>query len=143
MHGCMARRRFFEQSSLLVAPRRLNLRPICGQAGAAGLDQTVAEEAHPAVAVPRRGLVLLAALIAIFMPAGESSTLATALPTIIGHLGGFHLFSWVFAVPFLTMAVTIPLYGRLADIYGRKTMFFVGTAFFLTGRRCGGFGRWW
>ena len=59
------------------------------------MDQTVAEEARPAVAVPRRGLVLTAALTAIFMPAVESSIVATALPTIIGHLGGFHLFSWV------------------------------------------------
>jgi len=105
------------------------------------LDQTVAEEARPAVAVPRRGLVLMAALMAIFMPAVESSIVATALPTIIGHLGGFHLFSWVFAVPLLTMAVTIPLYGRLADIYGRRRVFFAGTAIFLTGTTLCGFAR--
>ena len=109
--------------------------------GAAGLDQTVAEEARPAVAVPRRGLVLMAALMAIFMPAVESSIVATAMPTIIGHLGGFHLFSWVFAVPFLTMAVTIPLYGRLADIYGRRRVFFIGTAIFLIGTTLCGFAR--
>jgi EmrB/QacA subfamily drug resistance transporter len=105
------------------------------------LDQTVAEEARPAVAVPRRGLVLAAALMAIFMPAVESSIVATALPTIIGHLGGFHLFSWVFAVPLLTMAVTIPLYGRLADIYGRRRVFFTGTAIFLAGTTLCGFAR--
>ena len=105
------------------------------------MDQTVAEEARPAVAVPRRGLVLAAALMAIFMPAVESSIVATALPTIIGHLGGFHLFSWVFAVPFLTMAVTIPLYGRLADIYGRRRVFFAGTAIFLLGTTLCGFAR--
>ena len=106
----------------------------------------MAEEAHPAVAmppgaVPRRGLVLLAALIAIFMPAVESSIVATALPTIIGDLGGFDLFSWVFAVPLLTQAVTIPLYGRLADLYGRKRVFFVGTAIFLIGTTLCGFAR--
>ncbi len=78
---------------------------------------------------------------AIFMPAVESSIVATALPTIIGHLGGFHLFSWVFAVPFLTMAVTIPLYGRLADIYGRRRVFFTGTAIFLIGTTLCGFAR--
>jgi EmrB/QacA subfamily drug resistance transporter len=105
------------------------------------LDQTVAEKARPALAVPRRGLVLMAALMAIFMPAVESSIVATALPTIIGHLGGFHLFSWVFAVPFLTMAVTIPLYGRLADIYGRRRVFFTGTAIFLIGTTLCGFAR--
>jgi EmrB/QacA subfamily drug resistance transporter len=105
------------------------------------LDETVAEKARPSVAVPRRGLVLAAALMAIFMPAVESSIVATALPTIIGHLGGFHLFSWVFAVPLLTMAVTIPLYGRLADIYGRRRIFFIGTGIFLTGTALCGFAR--
>jgi MFS family permease len=105
------------------------------------LDQAVADEARPAVVVPRRGPVLAAALMAIFMPAVESSIVATALPTIIGDLGGFSLFSWVFAVPLLTMAVTIPLYGRLADLYGRKRVFFVGTAIFLLGTTLCGFAR--
>jgi EmrB/QacA subfamily drug resistance transporter len=105
------------------------------------LDQTAAEKARPSVAVPRRGLVLMAALMAIFMPAVESSIVATALPTIIGHLGGFELFSWVFAVPLLTMAVTIPLYGRLADIYGRRRVFFIGTAIFLAGTTLCGLAR--
>ena len=91
------------------------------------MDQAVAQEVRPAVIVPRRGLVLTAALMATFMPAVESTIVATAMPTIVGNLGGFHLFSWVFAVPLLTMAVTIPLYGRLADIYGRKRVFFSGT----------------
>ena len=104
------------------------------------MDQAIAEE-RPAVVVPRRGMVLAAALMAIFMPAVESSIVATALPTIIGDLGGFHLFSWVFAVPLLTMAVTIPLYGRLADLYGRKRGFFIGTAIFLTGTTLCGFAR--
>src|SRR6266536_3315653 len=106
----------------------------------ARLDQAIVDEVRPAV-VPRRGLVLAAALMAIFMPAVESSIVATALPTIIGDLGGFHLFSWVFAIQFLTMAVTIPLSGRLADLYGRKRVFFVGTAIFLIGTTLCGFAR--
>jgi EmrB/QacA subfamily drug resistance transporter len=105
------------------------------------LDQAIVEEVRPAVIVPRRGLVLAAALMAIFMPAVESSIVATALPTIIGDLGGFHLFSWVFAIQFLTMAVTIPLYGRLADLYGRKRVFFIGTVIFLIGTTLCGFAR--
>ena len=105
------------------------------------MDQSIAEDAKPAVIVPRRGMVLAAALMAIFMPAAESSVVATALPTITGDLGGFHLFSWVFAVPFLVMAVTIPLYGRLADLYGRKRVFFIGTLIFLTGTTLCGFAR--
>src|SRR5262249_24515363 len=45
--------------------------------------------------------------------------------------GGFHLFSWAFAVFLLTQAVSIPIYGRLADLYGRKPVFFAGTSLFL------------
>jgi EmrB/QacA subfamily drug resistance transporter len=104
-------------------------------------EQTIAEHVQPAVVVPRRTLILLAALIATFIPAVESSIVATAMPTIVGNLGGFELFSWVFAVPLLTMAVTIPLYGRLADIYGRKHVFFVGTSIFLVGTTLCGFAR--
>jgi EmrB/QacA subfamily drug resistance transporter len=105
------------------------------------LDQTIAEQPLAAVAAPRRGPILLAALIATFIPAVESAIVATAIPTIVGDLGGFQLLSWVFAVPLLAQAVTIPLYGRLADIYGRKRIFFTGTSIFLVGTLLCGFAR--
>jgi EmrB/QacA subfamily drug resistance transporter len=105
------------------------------------LDQTVAQQLRPAVTVPHRGVIFAAALIATFIPAVESSIVATAMPTIVGSLDGFRLFSWVFAVPLLTMAVTIPVYGRLADIYGRKRVFFFGTSLFLVGTTLCGFAR--
>ena len=105
------------------------------------MDQTIADQTVPAVVVPRRGWILIAALIATFSPAVESSIVATALPTIVGSLDGFELFSWVFAVPLLTMAATIPVYGRLADIYGRKRVFFAGTGIFLVGTLLCGFAR--
>ena len=104
-------------------------------------DQAGVEEAGPVVVVPRRGMVLAAALIATFMPAVESTIVATAMPTIIADLGGFSLFSWVFAVPLLTFAVTVPLYGRLADVYGRRRVFFIGTGIFLFGTTLCGFAR--
>lgn len=91
--------------------------------------------------VPRRAMVLAAALIATFMAAVESSIVATAMPTIVGDLGGFRLFSWVFAAYLLAMAVTVPIYGRLADIYGRKRVFFVGTGIFLVGTTLCGLSR--
>jgi EmrB/QacA subfamily drug resistance transporter len=81
----------------------------------------------------RRRLVLAACLIATFMAAVESTIVATIIPTIVGDLGGFNLFTWVFTVYLLTQAVTIPAYGRLADLYGRKPVFFVGTVLFLVG----------
>lgn len=81
----------------------------------------------------RRRLVLAACLIATFIAAVESTIVATIIPTIVGDLGGFNLFTWVFTVYLLTQAVTIPVYGRLADLYGRKPVFFVGTGIFLVG----------
>ena len=89
----------------------------------------LAERPHPG----RRRLILLACLIATFMAAVESTIVATIIPTIVSELGGFGLFTWVFTVYLLTQAVTIPVYGRLADLYGRKPVFFAGVTVFLTG----------
>ncbi len=105
------------------------------------MDQAIADQQRPASVVPRRGMVLMAALMATFMAAVESTIIATAMPTIVGDLGGFRLFSWVFAAYLLTMAVSVPIYGRLADIYGRKRVFFVGTGIFLVGTTLCGFAR--
>src|SRR5215472_17281461 len=74
----------------------------------------------------RRGWVLIAALMAVFMAAVESTIIATAMPTIVGLLGGLDLLSWVFAAYLLSQAVTIPINGRLADLYGRKRVLIVG-----------------
>ena len=70
-------------------------------------------------------------MMAIVLTATEGSIVATAMPTIVADLGGFHLFSWAFAVFLLTQAVSIPIYGRLADLYGRKPVFFAGASLFL------------
>src|SRR6202000_1212828 len=88
-----------------------------------------------------RRLVLAACLMATFMAAVESSIVATAMPTIVADLGGFNLFSWVFAVYLLTQAVSIPIYGRLADVYGRKKVFYFGAGLFLVGSTLCGLSR--
>jgi EmrB/QacA subfamily drug resistance transporter len=87
----------------------------------------------------RRGLVLAATMMATFMAAVESTIVATAMPTIVANLGDFHLFSWVFAAYLLAQAVSVPIYGRLADFYGRKRVFFVGASLFLAGSTLCGF----
>jgi EmrB/QacA subfamily drug resistance transporter len=101
------------------------------------LDQPAAArglaERPPTVAEPARRLVLAAVMMAIFMAAIDLSIVATAMPTIVADLGGFNLFSWTFAAYLLAQAVTIPIYGRLADLYGRKRVFFAGASLFLLG----------
>ena len=101
------------------------------------LDQPAArqnlQEQPTAEAPAARRLVLAAVMMAIFMAAIDISIVATAMPTIVASLGGFHLFSWTFAAYLLAQAVTIPIYGRLADLYGRKRVFFAGASLFLIG----------
>ena len=110
------------------------------QPGAA--ESALASEiASPApVGVPKgRSWIFAAALSTIFMAAIEGTIVATAMPTIVGALGGFELFSWVFSAYLLTQAVTIPIYGRLADVYGRKRVLLVGIGLFLIGSVLSGF----
>lgn len=89
--------------------------------------------------VAHRHWILIAAMLAMFMAAIEVTIVATAMPTIIAELGGFSQFGWVFSIYLLTQAVTVPLYGKLADLWGRKRVFFIGTSLFLTGSVLCGF----
>ena len=75
----------------------------------------------------------------MFMTAVEGSIIATAMPTIAAELGGYDLFGWAFSSFLLAQAVSIPIYGRLSDIYGRKKVFFVGAALFTVGSAACGF----
>jgi multidrug resistance protein len=72
-------------------------------------------------------------LISTFMAAVEVTVISTAMPTIVAKLGGFRLFSWTFGIYLLTQAVMTPLYGRLADSFGRRTVYLGSTALFLAG----------
>jgi MFS family permease len=82
---------------------------------------------------PHRRLILAAALMGVFTAAVEAPIVATALPTIVAELGGFHFLSWVFAAYLLAQTATIPIFGRLADLYGRKPIFFTGMGIFIIG----------
>ena len=84
-------------------------------------------------------MIFFAACLAVFMVSVEATIIATAIPTIVADLGGLRLFSWVFGIYFLTQAVTIPIYGRLADIYGRRALIVVSITLFLVGSILSGF----
>jgi len=91
------------------------------------------EPSFPEHSPRQRKLILWACIAALFSAAVESTIVATAMPTITADLGGFSLLAWVFAAFMLTQAVTIPIFGRLADIYGRKRVLFFGLGIFLIG----------
>src|SRR5205823_4741860 len=82
--------------------------------------------------VPRDRLLVTVALMACtFLTALDQLVVSTAMPTIIGSLGGISLYSWVFAAYLLTGTISMPIYGKLADLYGRKPVFVAGTTLFL------------
>jgi EmrB/QacA subfamily drug resistance transporter len=74
------------------------------------------------------GLMVTLALAAL-----DQTIVATALPRIVGDLGGITQYSWVFTAYMLTSTVTVPLYGKLGDVYGRKNLFLFAIVMFLLG----------
>lgn len=81
----------------------------------------------------RRGWILAALMLTMMLAAMDSTIVSTAIPQIVGDLGGFSLFSWVFSIYLLIQTITIPVYGKLADVYGRKPILITGTVIFLIG----------
>lgn len=78
-------------------------------------------------------MVLLALILSMALAAIEGTIVATAMPSIAATLGGFSLYGWVFSAYLLTQAVTTPIFGKLADLFGRKPMIIVGILLFLLG----------
>ena len=78
-------------------------------------------------------LVLSGLMLGMALAAIDTTIVGTAMPSIVGKLGGFDLYSWVFSVYLLTSTTSVPIYGKLADLYGRKPIFLFGTALFLLG----------
>jgi EmrB/QacA subfamily drug resistance transporter len=81
----------------------------------------------------RKVLITLATLIGTFLAALDSTVVGTAMPTVIGELGGLSLYPWVFASYLLAATVTGPIFGKLSDTYGRKPIYLVGIFLFLAG----------
>jgi EmrB/QacA subfamily drug resistance transporter len=78
-----------------------------------------------------RGPVLLSVMLSTGLVAIDSTILATAVPSVVADLGGFAQFPWLFSTYLLAQAVAVPLYGKFADIFGRKPMMMLGVAVFL------------
>src|SRR5256886_13613474 len=82
--------------------------------------------------------VLVGIMLSIFLAAMESTVVATAMPTVVASLGGIRIYSWVFSGFLLTQTVTMPLWGRVSDLYGRRPVFLIGLATFLGGSALSG-----
>jgi EmrB/QacA subfamily drug resistance transporter len=77
-------------------------------------------------------------LLAMLLASLDQTIVATALPTIVGDLGGIDQLSWVVTAYLLAATVTMPLWGRVSDLYGRKPLFQAAIAVFLTGSALSG-----
>ena len=87
-----------------------------------------------APAPPRSPLVAFGAImLATLLAAMDQTIVATALPRIVGDLHGFSHLSWVITAYLITSTVTIPAYGKLSDLYGRRRMFVISISIFLAG----------
>ncbi|MGD7024777.1 MDR family MFS transporter [Rossellomorea vietnamensis] len=87
----------------------------------------------------KKPFVLAAVMLAMFMGAIEATIVSTAMPAIVGDLGGFSLYSWVFSAYLLMNAVTVLIYGKLSDLFGRKPIITFGIVLFMGGSILCGF----
>jgi len=105
----------------------------------AGLEQT--DPATPPDEVRRsdiglrseRGPILLAVMLSTALVALDATIVATAVPSVVRDLGGFVEVPWLFSVYLLAQAATVPVNGKLADMFGRKPLMYYGIALFLLG----------
>jgi EmrB/QacA subfamily drug resistance transporter len=82
--------------------------------------------------------ILFAILLGLFLGALDQTIVSVALPTIITDLGGQELLTWTVTIYLLTSTITVPFYGKLSDIYGRKPMLVIGIVLFLIGSALSG-----
>jgi EmrB/QacA subfamily drug resistance transporter len=88
-----------------------------------------------------RPLVIASVMTSMIMIAIEATIVSTAMPQIVAQLGDLHFYSWIFSSFLLTQTAMTVVFGKLADVYGRKPMMLVGIAVFLAGSILAGFAR--
>src|ERR671916_1698091 len=97
-------------------------------------SHSVSEGAPTLVMSSRRRLaVTLGVITGMFLAALEATVVGTAMPTVIASLGGLSHYSWVFSAYLITSTVTVPVWGKLSDLYGRRLFYQIGIAIFLLG----------
>jgi len=83
--------------------------------------------------------VTIGVMTGMLLAALEATVVGTAMPTIVAALGGLAHYSWVFSAYLLTSTVTVPIWGKLSDLFGRRPMFQIGIAIFVLGSAACGF----
>jgi len=86
----------------------------------------------------RRWAVTAGVMTGMFIAALEATVVGTAMPTVIASLGGLNHYSWVFSAYLVTSTVTVPVWGKLSDLYGRRLLYQIGIIIFLIGTMLSG-----
>ena len=90
---------------------------------------------HPETAISSRSrnFIILASLLALFLGALDALVMSAAMPTIVAELGGLHLYSWVYSAYLLSRAVSLPIFGKLADIFSSRRLYMISILIFILG----------
>src|SRR2546430_8946316 len=91
-----------------------------------------------AVAPRARAAILGAVLLVLFLSSLDQTIVGTALPRIVSDLRADNLYTWVVTAYLLTSTVTVPIYGKLSDVFGRRPMLLFGVSVFLLGSALSG-----
>ena len=86
----------------------------------------------------QKALIMVSIMLGLFLAALDQTIVGTALPRIVTDLAGNNLYTWVVTVYLLTSTVTVPIYGKLSDVYGRRPLLLIGVSLFLVGSALSG-----
>jgi EmrB/QacA subfamily drug resistance transporter len=94
---------------------------------------------------PRKNVIFVGLMLGMLVAAVSQTILAPAMPVIVSELGGIEHYSWIATAALLVSAVTVPIIGKLSDIYGRRSFYIAGIVVFMLGSILAGAaqGFWW
>ncbi len=103
-------------------------------------DRTPSLEEDPALGLSQRAKmeILFAVMLGLFLGALDQTIVGPALPTIVTQLSGNDYYVWAITIYLLTSTISVPFWGKLSDIYGRKPIFMIGIVLFLVGSALSG-----
>ena len=96
-----------------------------GRAGVSSLRQPFS--------IARQRLVVGSILVGIVLVAFGATVVSTAMPTVVSSLGGLYNYSWVFTAYLFASTITVPLWGKLSDVFGRRRFYLSGMVVFVIG----------
>jgi predicted MFS family arabinose efflux permease len=93
------------------------------------------QQLSPEIAIDAKSrfYIIIATLLVLFLGALDALVMSAAMPTIVSDLGGLHLYSWVYSAYLLARAVSLPVFGKLADIFSSRRLYIISILIFLLG----------